>query len=235
MQDFTTLHLFNLGEGSEADLISYLEGPHMEAVRRLRGFKTAQVFRCSPHQLLPESRQAWTYAVYYERAVATPEIDIPALAPLLADMRDAGLIAPDNAERCYSYGMYHPWKFSANYQPGPLTHLMFLLANCIPGHEVEYHKWYDEVHSVEVSESPGYVGMRRGLLSDVQVPPVKYCAGDQLILGGIQTDRLPETLKEFIDRANGTSPSGVAWGHRSSSASLARTVHIFESIAGPFV
>jgi hypothetical protein len=235
MQDFITLHLFNTPKSRAAKLAPYIEGPHMDAVQNLRGFKSAQIFRCSPHQLIPDARQAWTYAVMYERALASPEIDLPALAPLLANMRDAGLIAPDDAERNYSYGMYHPWKYSTNYKPGPLTHLMFLLANFIPGHEAEYHKWYDDVHSVEVSESPGYVGMRRGRLSDVQAPPVRYCAGDQLILGGIQTDRLPETLKEFTDRANGVSPMGVAWGHRSSSASLARTVHVFESIGGPYL
>jgi hypothetical protein len=235
MQDYISLHLFNATVDSDAALRSYLEGDHMVAVRRLRGFKSAQLFRCSPHQLLPDARQAWTYAMFYERATVTPEIDIPALAPILANMRDFDLIASDNAERIYNYAMYHPWKYSANYTSGPLTHIMFLLANLIPGSEIEYHKWYDEVHSVEVSETPGYVGMRRGGLSEVTVPPVRYCPGDQLVLGGIQTDQLEATLKEFIDRANGTSPSGVAWGFRSTAASLARTVHIFESIGGPYI
>jgi hypothetical protein len=234
MQDYISLHLFNTTADGDAALLSYLEGDHMAAVRRLRGFKSTQVFRCSPHQLLPDARQAWTYAMFYERATDTPDVDVPALAPILADMRESGVIAADRAERIYSYAMYHPWKYSTNYTPGPLTHIMFLLANLIPGSEVEYHKWYDEVHSVEVSESPGYVGMRRGGLGDVQVPPVHYCPGDQLILGGIQTDQIEATLKEFVDRANGTSPMGVAWGHRSTAASLARTVHIFESIGGPW-
>jgi hypothetical protein len=234
MQDFVTLHLFNIENGQENALIQYVDGIHADRVRVQRGFKSAQMFRCSPHQLLPEIRQAWTYAVLYESTSATPEIDLPAIAPLLANLRESGLIAPDNAERIYSFGMYHPWKYSANYRPGPLTHLMFLLANLVPGHEVEYHDWYDRVHSVEVSETPGYVGMRRGLLSAIQVPPVRHCPGDQLILGAIQTDSLAENLKEFVDRAYGRSPSGVTWGERSSAASLARTVHIFESIAGPY-
>lgn len=171
----------------------------------------------------------------YVGSSATPEIDIPALGQHLAELRDAKLIAQDGTERIHTYKMYHPWKYSKNYTPGPLTHLMFLLANIVPGHEIEYHKWYDEVHSVEVSESPGYVGMRRGQLSETQVPPVHHCPGDQLILGGIQTEQseLKGNLTEFIDRAFGRSSSGIAWGDRSTAASLARTVHVFESIAGP--
>jgi heme-degrading monooxygenase HmoA len=234
MQDFVVLHLCNAAEGADAELNRVLEARHVRAVRRLRGFKSLQRFRCSPHQLMPDIRQAWTYASLYEFALSEPEIDLPALAPLLADMRDAGLTAADDAERIYSYAMYHPWKYSANYREGPLSHLMFLLANVVPGHEAEYHEWYDRVHSVEVSESPGYVGMRRGTLSAVQVPPVRYCPGDQLILGGIQTSQLAENLREFYDRAMGVSPSGVAWGPRSTAASVARTVHIFESVNGPF-
>lgn len=235
LADHYTMHLFNTG--SESDLIAYLDGGHMDRAKELRGFQQAQLFRCSEHQLLPETRQAWKYAMVYERSIDTPEIDVPALAPLLADMRDKGVIAADDAERAYNYSMYHPWKYSKNYKPGQLTHLMFLLANVIPGSEEEYHKWYDDVHSVEVGEADGYVGMRRGQLTQLQIPPVHYCPGDQLILGGMQTEEadLPANLQDFIDRAYGRSPSGVAWGERSTAASLARTVHIFKSIAGPWI
>jgi hypothetical protein len=104
----------------------------------------------------------------------------------------------------------------------------------IAGQDAEYHQWYDDVHSVEVSNSPGYVGMKRGALLDVQVAPVHYCPGSQLILAAMQTDDLPATFAEFIARANGRSTSGSNWGERSQAASVARTVHIFASIQGPF-
>ncbi len=234
MTDFVTLHLFNVPAGQDDALMRHVASDHMTRVRSLRGFTRADMYRCAPVQLQVEARQPWAYAIVYEWSLETPAIDLPALAPILADQRDAGLVAGDDAERIYSYGMYRPWKYSANLAPGPLTHLMVLLANFVPGHEAEYHDWYETVHSVEVSESPGYVGMRRGRLSDVQVPPVRFCPGSELILGGIQTNDLSGTLREFYDRAVGQSPSGIAWAPRSSAGSLARTVHIFERAAKPF-
>jgi hypothetical protein len=232
MADFVTLHLFNVAPGREDALRRFVDADTMPQARTLRGMKAIDLHRRAPVQLQVEARQPWTHAMVYEAALATPEIDLPALAPVLAGLRDAGLVAADGAERIHSYAMYHPWKYSANLRDGPLSHLMFLLANFVPGHEAEYHRWYDEVHSVEVSESPGYVGMRRGRLAAVQVPPGNFCPGSELILGGIQTDDLAATLKEFYDRAMGLSPSGIAWGPRSGAGSLARTVHIFERLGG---
>jgi hypothetical protein len=232
MQDFTTIHLFNSPPDREADLRTFIEASVVPRSRALRRLKTIDLFRCSPLQLQAEARQPWTYAAFYESASGNAAIDLPALAPVIAELRDAGFVDPDGAERIFSYKMYHPWKHSTNLGPGPLTHIMFLLANFVPGHEAEYHHWYDTVHSVEVSESPGFVGMRRGKLSEVQVPPRNFCPGSELILGGLQTDALETTLMEFYDRAVGRSPSGIAWADRNSSASLARTVHIFERVSG---
>jgi hypothetical protein len=234
MKDYVTTHFFNVPAGREDEAVRYVSDRHMERARSLRGFGCAQMFRCAKEQLTPDARQPWTHLMLYEDRLATPEIDLPSKAPLFADMRDAGLIAPDTAERIYSYGMFAPWKYSKNYTPGPLTHMLLLLANLVPGHEAEYHDWYDKVHRIEITETPGYVGMHRGLLDAVQIPPVRHCPGEQLILAGLQTDDLPSALKEFYDRAVGQSPSGVAWGPRCSAASVARTVHVFESVAGPF-
>lgn len=234
MSDFVTAHFHNSASGKEAALTDAFCGSHIEAVRRLRGFRAAQRFEVTPQQIMSAIPQPWRYVTLYDFDLESPEIDIPAIAPHLADLRDAGLIAGDGAERIYSYKMYSPWMFSDNYAAGPLSHIMLLLANVVPGREVDYHQWYDEQHRHEVSESPGYVGMRRGQLTPVQVPPVHYCPGDQLILGGLQTDDLDFAVKDFIDRAMGTSPSGVSWGVRSDAASVARTVHLFKSVDGPF-
>jgi hypothetical protein len=50
----------------------------------------------------------------------------------------------------------------------------------------------------------------------------------------VQTDNIKFVVQDFIDRAYGRSPSGVAWGERSTAASIARTVHMSESIDGPY-
>ena len=234
-EGYVIMHLYNPEPGREDDLAAYFRETHVPRVLALRGIEGVQRFAVTDKQLMAECAQPWRYAVKYDFRTDTPKIDIPALGALLADMRDAGLIAADGAERTHSYRMYHEWKYSSNLTPGqPLSHLMFLLANITPGRDADYHKWYDEVHSVEVSEAAGYVGMLRGKLSDVQVPPVNYCPGSELILGALQCDDLDFTIQDFIDRAYGRSPSGVAWSDRPKSASIARTVHMAQSVDGPY-
>ena len=114
----------------------------------------------------------------------------------------------------------------------PFSGVSIILANYVPGRAAEYHKWYDEVHSVEVINVPGHVAMKRGELSPLQIEPRRYCPGDQLILCAQQTDDLLFTIRDFSARARGVSPSGVAMEPRSSSGSVARTVHYFNKISG---
>lgn len=235
MDGYVIMHLHNAGEGRDSELSGHFRDVHVPRALALRGIEGVQRFRITKEQLMPGCAQPWRYATKYDFRLASPEIDLPALAPLLADMRDAGLVAADGAERTYAYRMYHEWKYSSNLVAGrPLSHLMLLLANITAGCDAEYHKWYDEVHSVEVSEAAGFVGMRRGKLSETQVPPVNYCPGSELILGALQCDDLAFTVKDFSDRAFGRSPSGVAWSVRPNTASIARTVHMAESVDGPY-
>ncbi len=93
-------------------------------------------------------------------------------------------------------------------------------------------RWYDDVHSHEVTNVPGHVAMKRGRLSDRQLEPRTYCPGDQLVLCAQQTDDLAFTIGDFSARAGGRSPSGVAMTPRSSSGSTARTVHYFGKVSG---
>ena len=74
--------------------------------------------------------------------------------------------------------------------------------------------------------------MKRGELSEVQIEPRRYCPGDQLVMTAQQTDDLPFTIGDFVARALGHSPSGIAMEPRSSAGSLARTVHYFRKING---
>lgn len=235
MDAFVIMHLHNAAKGKKQGLARFFEKSHVPAVKKLRGFEGVQRFRITKQQLHAESAQPWDFATKYDFALDDPAIDLPAIAPLLDDLRREGLVATDGAERTFAYRMYHSWHYSENLTPGePLSHLMFLLANITPGQDEAYHRWYDEVHRYEVSEAPGYVGMQRGKLAEVQVPPEHYCPGSELILGALQCDDLAFTIKDFIDRAYGRSPSGVAWSPRPKSASIARTVHLAESVQGPF-
>ncbi|WP_414900236.1 hypothetical protein ACMT1E_10930 [Sphingomonas flavalba] len=229
-----TIHLHNAAAGKDEALADAFIGDHLRALAGVPGLRQVQRFACSADQLLREIAQPWRYVTIYEFQSPRPAIDVPALAPPLADLRDAGLIEQDGTERIFSYDMYSDWKTGPAFKAAPFTHMMMLLANFTPGREAEYHRWYDEQHSVEVTSSPGYVAMKRGRLSPTQVPPYNYCPGDQLILAGIQTDDMDASLEEFRGRAFGRSPSGVAWGPRSTAASIARTVHIFKSVQGPF-
>jgi hypothetical protein len=217
---------------SQADYAAWFDGTHREALARLRGFLGADRFEITEQQL-GDAFQPWRFLSVYDFDFATPEIDLPALGPLLADARDAGLVTSDDSERIYSYRLYGDWKGSPNWQKNkPLSGVSVLLGNYVAGRFEEYQTWYENVHSVEVANVPGHVAMKRGELSDFQVEPRRYCPGDQLVMTAQQTDDLAFTIGDFVARALGHSPSGIAMEPRSSAGSLARTVHYFRKISG---
>ncbi len=230
---FTTIHLHNVPADRQAEYATWFDSAHMDALAKLRGFKSAERYEVTPVQIMPDIPQPWQFLSVYDFDLPNLEIDAPALGPLIADARDAGMISDDDTERLYSYEMYSDWKVSPNWQQDqPLSGVSIILANYVAGRWEEYQKWYDEVHSVEVINVPGHVGMKRGQLSDHQLEPRRYCPGDQLVLCAQQTDDLLFTIKDFSARARGVSPSGIAMEPRSDSGSFARTVHYFAKISG---
>jgi len=229
----TTIHLHNVCAGREAEYAGWFDGAHRSALAHLRGFESADRYEVANEQIMPDIPQPWRFLSVYDFDLPAPEIDIPAFGPLIATGRDAGMIAADETERLYTYRLYSDWKGSPNWQRAePFSGVSIILANYVPGRAGEYHKWYDEVHSVEVTNVPGHVAMKRGELSALQIEPRRYCPGDQLILCAQQTDDLLFTIRDFSARARGVSPSGIAMEPRSSSGSVARTVHYFIKISG---
>jgi hypothetical protein len=230
---YVTIHLHNISKGREADFATWFDGPHREALKRLRGFNGTDRFEVTAEQIMPDIRQPWRYISVYEFTLRDPAIDVPSLGPLIADARDAGLIAVDDTERLYTYRMYSDWRFSPNWQSEqPFSGINIILANYVAGGEAEYQRYYDDIHTGEVINIPGNVGLKRGELSSIQIEPRRHCPGDQLILGGQQTDDLSMTLRDFSARFRGASPSGIAMAPRCTAASFARTVHYFRKISG---
>ena len=228
----TTIHLHNVTAARLADYARWFDGPHRDALARLRGFVAAERYEIALDQL-GDAFQPWRFLSIYDVDTPDPAIDLPALAPLLAEPRDAGWIVPDDSERIHTYRLYGDWKGSPNWQRDkPLSGVSILLGNYIAGRFEEYQTWYENVHSVEVANVPGHVAMKRGELSEVQIEPRRYCPGDQLVMTAQQTDDLPFTIGDFVARALGHSPSGIAMAPRSSAGSLARTVHYFRKIDG---
>ena len=230
---YTTIHLYNVPKAKEKKYATWFDGKHREALSRLRGFKSADRFEVAAEQIMPDILQPWRFMSQYDFDLPDPKIDVPALGPLLAEARDAGLVAKDDAERIYSYRMFSDWKGSPNWQKDqPFAGVSIILANYVAGHFKEYQKWYDDVHSVEVTNVPGHVAMKRGELSEVQIEPRRHCPGEHLVLCGNQTDDLMFTIRDFSMRARGVSPSGIAMEPRSNTGSFARTVHYFKKISG---
>jgi hypothetical protein len=230
---YTTTHLHNVTAGRDGEYAAWFDGRHRGALAQLRGFKAADRFEVAPQQIMADIPQPWRYLSVYDFDLPSPEIDIPALGPLIAEARDAGMIADDETERLYTYRLYSDWKGSPNWQTSePFSGVSIILANFVPGRRVEYQTWYEEVHSVEVINVPGHVAMKRGELARIQIEPRHYCPGDQLVLCAQQTDDLLFTIKDFSARAGGRSPSGIAMQPRSSSGSVARTVHYFNKVSG---
>jgi hypothetical protein len=230
----TTIHLHNVPEGRTEDYAQWFDGKHQADLARLRGFLSADRYEVTPQQIMPDIPQPWRFMSVYEFDYPSPDIDLPALGPLLAEARDAGLIDDEaETERIHSYAMYSDWVSSPNHQKDkPLSGVSIILANFVAGREAEYHQWYDEVHGPEVTRVPGKVAMKRGRLTPLQIEPRRYCPGSDLVLCAQQTDDLLFTVKDFSARARGVSPSGIAFQARSSAGSFARTVHYFRKISG---
>lgn len=230
---YTTLHLHNVPAGREAEFATWFDGPHRAALTRLRGFVTADRYEVTPQQIMPDIPQPWRFLSVYDFDLSSPAIDIPALGPLVAEARDAGMIADDETERLYTYRLFSDWKPSPNWRRNePLSGVSIILANYVPGRHEEYQQWYENVHSIEVINVPGHVAMKRGEFAPIQIEPRRYCPGDQLVLCAQQTDDLLFTLRDFSARARGQSPSGIAMAPRSTAASTARTVHYFRKTSG---
>jgi hypothetical protein len=231
---YTTIHLHNVAAGREAGYAAWFDGTHRDALGRLRGFKSADRFELTKEQIMADIPQPWRFMSIYDFDYPSPQIDLPALAPLIAEARDAGLIDDTTeTERMHSYAMYSDWVSSPNHQQDqPLSGVSIILANFVAGREAEYHKWYNEVHGPEVTRVPGKVAMKRGRLSEIQLEPSRYCPGSDLVLCAQQTDDLMFTVRDFSARAGGRSPSGIAFQPRSSAGSIARTVHYFRKISG---
>ncbi len=230
---YTTIHLHNVPAEKTGDYAAWFDGPHREALNQLRGLRYVDRFEVTKEQIMPDAQQPWRYMSVYELDLPNPAIDLPALGPLVAEARDAGLIAADDTERLYSYRLFSDWKGSPNWQRDqPFSGISVILGNYTPGRHQEYQTWYEDVHSVEVTNVPGHVAMIRGELSALQIEPRRYCPGDQLVMTAQQTDDLAFTIMDFAARALGHSPSGIAMQPRSTAGSTARTVHYFRKISG---
>lgn len=230
---YTTVHLHNVPADKQDAYAVWFDGRHREALGGLRGLRMADRFEVTKDQISgPDAPQPWRYMSVYEFDLPDPAIDIPALGPLIADARDAGMI-DDETERLYTYRLFGDWKGSPNWERDkPLSGISIILGNYTVGRYREYQEWYENVHSVEVANVPGHVAMIRGELSPIQIEPRRYCPGDQLVMTAQQTDDLAFTVTDFAARALGHSPSGIAMKPRSSAGSLARTVHYFRKISG---
>jgi hypothetical protein len=230
----TTIHLHDVPQGREDDYARWFEGKHREDLARLRGFRSADRFEVTPEQIMPDIPQPWRFMSIYDFDLPAPEIDLPALGPLLAEARDGGLIDDTTeTERIYTYALYSDWISSPNHQQDkPLSGVSIILANFVAGREPEYHQWYEEVHMPEVSLVPGHVAMRRGRLSPLQIAPRRYCPGSDIVMCAQQTDDLTFTILDFSARARGVSVSGIAFAPRSAAGSTARTVHYFRKVSG---
>jgi hypothetical protein len=230
---YTTIHLHNVPSGREPEYAGWFDGEHQTALSNLRGFLGADRYQVSETQIMPDIDQPWRFMSVYDFDLPSPAIDVPALGPLIAVARDSGMITDNETERLYTYRLYSNWKASPNWQQDKaFSGVSIILGNYVAGRGAEYHKWYDEVHSVEVTNVPGHVAMKRGELSPIQIEPRHYCPGDQLILCANQTDDLLFTIRDFSARARGVSPSGIAMEPRSTAGSFARTVHYFDKISG---
>ena len=234
MSLYTTIHLHNVPGAREADCTRWFDGPHRAAVGTLPGFMAMDRYEVAPEQIMRDIPQPWRYLSVFDFDYPDPVRRHPAArsvdcrgTPRGPDCgrRDRAPVHVSSLRR-----LERQCQLATIRTACPASSI--ILGNYIPGRKQEYLQWYEEVHSVEVSNVPGHVAMKRGELCPIQIDPQHYCPGDQLVMCAQQTDDLAFTVKDFSERARGVSPSGIAMAPRSSSGSTARTVHYFRKVSG---
>jgi len=197
-------------------------------VQALRHFSLQPVQLHTP-QLQPVNAQYWRFVTIYELETDNPANILPAITEHARTApKAAGLLQEDAT---HLFELTRPFVASPSApDPSAPFHVVFVMGNCIEGKEAEYDAWYDTAHSVEVLDTPDFIGMRRGILSPTQSTPEEPQPANRLVLLMIRTHDLHMAIEEFVDRACGRSASGIAWGPREAAASFAslkRTTHVF--------
>jgi hypothetical protein len=231
MAAYNVVHFQNCSAQNEARYAAWQRAELARAILGRQGFRAVQFMSLQPVQLQPSCPQPWRFCALYELETAPGQAG-SALETFSALARrqpqESGLLHSDAA---HVFELTRPHLPTSN--PVDATaplHVAFVMGNCIEGKEVEYDRWYDEVHSPEVLGTPDFVAMRRGRLASLQAAPQNEQPANRLVLLQIRSRDLHASIDEFIARAHGTSPSGVKWGPREAAAgfaSLNRTTHVF--------
>lgn len=229
MPRYNIVHYQNPAESMETSFAYWQRTELSPKMLAVPGIQALRHYNLQPVQLQPPNPQPYRLATVYELETD----DLAALLPAFsAQARDAarqqGLLSDDVA---HIYQLTRPLLFSPHpYDATAPLHAAFVMGNCIEGKDAEYDAWYDNLHSVEVLGTPGFCGMRRGVISPLQADPHDAQPANRLVLLMIRTHDLHAAIEEFIARAYGTSTSGIKWSPRENAAgfaSLKRTTHVF--------
>lgn len=229
MTAYHLLHWQNPKFARECAYAAWLRESLPATVNGIPGFRAVQLLALQPVQLQPSNPQPWRFCTLYDIETDDLQAALGGFSQLARrHARELGWLE-DDASHVFELTRQqldtsNPVDFTA-----PL-HLAFVLGNCIAGKEVEYDAWYDSIHSPEVLGTPDFVGMRRGRLAPLQAAPENEQPANRLVVLQIRSHDLHASIREFIGRALGTSPSGIKWQPRELAAgfaSLQRTTHVF--------
>jgi hypothetical protein len=79
-------------------------------------------------------------------------------------------------------------------------HLMIVQSNVTDGHcEVDFNKWYDEVHVPELLALPGIVAAERFSLGPDLMPGKPRSGWEFLAIYELETDDIDATLKTIVE------------------------------------
>ena len=231
MAAYNVVHFQNCSAQLEPQYAAWQRTELARAILGQEGFIAVQFMSLQPVQLQPSGPQPWRFCALYELEPAAGQAGT-ALQAFSALARrkpmESGLLHSDAAHVFELTRPHLPTRNPVD-ETAPL-HVAFVMGNCIDGKEVEYDRWYDEIHSPEVLGTPDFVAMRRGRLAPLQAMPHNEQPANRLVLLQIRSRDLHASIDEFIARAHGTSSSGVKWAPRESAAgfaSLKRTTHVF--------
>lgn len=229
MNTYHLVHFQNPSLDKECTYADFLRDVVARRMLGVSGIRSVQLLSLQPVQLQPPNSQPWRMCSLYEiEATDLPAVLAEFSSCARLDAKALGLLANDAA---HVFELTRPQLNTKNaVDTGAPLHFGVVMGNCIEGKEAEYDAWYDDIHSPEVLGTPDFVGMRRGRLTEAQALPWNAQPANRLVLLQIRSHDLHASIREFIGRALGTSPSGIKWQPRELAAgfaSLQRTTHVF--------
>jgi hypothetical protein len=206
--NFQLIHFHNALENFEHEAAEHFERGIVPELFARDGFTRARRYVLTELQIQTEIVQPYRFVSLFDLSAENRDADLALFySAVRRESRERGLISADSS---HLFETTRDW--ISTHRPVPTSnteHVLLVMTNFVPMMEEDYHVWYDTVHTLEVLDVPGFIGMRRGRLFERQAEPQNAQPANAVVATYLKSDDIAGAIAEFKARARGTSASGI--------------------------